>query len=75
MQPEIIERKKQLLAGITNCGKDITAVDILGLWSIYDKSQAGIPNRIEGMWYELFQSKRSECVPVLSNIISSSVVL
>jgi predicted transcriptional regulator YdeE len=53
MQPEIIQRKKLLLAGITNCGKDVTAIDILGLWSIYDKSQAGIPNRIEGTWYEL----------------------
>jgi hypothetical protein len=53
MKPEIIERKPLLLVGITNCGKDVTVVDIHRLWSIYEKSEAGIPNRIDGTWYEL----------------------
>ena len=58
MEPEVVERERLLLAGITNCGKDVTAIDIGGLWSIYGTSEAGIPNRVDGAWYELHIGKK-----------------
>jgi predicted transcriptional regulator YdeE len=53
MEPEIVERKRLLLAGVTDCGKDVTEIDIRALWEIYDKAQPGIENRVDGTWHEL----------------------
>ncbi len=53
MKPEIVERPSVLLAGVINCGKGVTDIDIHGLWNVYAKSESAIQNRVEGMWYEL----------------------
>ncbi len=53
MKPEIVERPRMLLAGVIACGKDVSEVDIQGLWSAYELSEPGIQNRIDGSWYEL----------------------
>jgi predicted transcriptional regulator YdeE len=59
MTPEIIERPKILLAGVVNCGKDVTSVDIPDLWKAYMKSESEIENRIEGSWFELHVGEKS----------------
>lgn len=53
MEPEIVERQKLLLAGITNCGRDVADIDIKGLWTVYLKCEPRIPNRVKDTWYEL----------------------
>jgi predicted transcriptional regulator YdeE len=53
MKPEILSRSRLLLAGIMASGKEVSEVDIPGLWSAYEESEPGIPNRIDGSWYEL----------------------
>ena len=57
MKPEIVERQMMLLAGVMNCGEDVKEIDIHGLWQVYDQSESGIQNRIDGTWYELHVGK------------------
>ena len=53
MKPEIIEQEKMLLAGVINCGKDVTEIDIHELWNNYGKSEKNISHIVPGIWYEL----------------------
>jgi len=53
MVPETIERERLLLAGVIDCGKSVGDIDIQSLWGVYAQLEPGIPNRIEGAWYEL----------------------
>lgn len=53
MTPEFVQRPSLLLAGVTDCGKDVTEIDIHGLWDVYMRSEPQIPHRIDGCWYEL----------------------
>ena len=57
MKPDIVELPRLLLAGVTDCGKDIGAIDIHGAWDVYMQSEPGIHNRIRGTWYELHVGK------------------
>jgi predicted transcriptional regulator YdeE len=58
MTPEVVKRSEMLLAGIVNCGKDVSSIDISELWNLYEKSEPKIRNRIEGSWYELHVGER-----------------
>ena len=53
MKPEIVERPMMLLAGVIDCGKDVTEIDIHKLWQAYEQSESSIQNCIDGAWYEL----------------------
>lgn len=53
MKPEIVQRPGLLLAGVMNCGKDVSEIDIHRLWKVYEQSESGITKRIDGAWYEL----------------------
>jgi len=53
MRPEVVERPDLLLAGVINCGKEVSEIDIHSLWETYEKSEPQIQNRIDGTWYEL----------------------
>lgn len=57
MKPEIVDRSMMLLAGVVNCGKDVTEIDIHNLWQIYEQSEAGIQHRVDGIWYEVHVGK------------------
>lgn len=53
MKPIIVDRPQLLLAGISVTGKNVTEIDIYGLWQIYTKSEPAMNQRIDGFWYEL----------------------
>ena len=57
MKPEIVDRERLVLAGVTYCAGDVSDIDIHELWNVYGQSEPSIKNRIDGYWYELHIGK------------------
>jgi len=53
MKPEIVERSSMLLVGMIDSSGEVGKIDIHGLWEIYNLTEPGIRDQVDGAWYEL----------------------